>query len=97
MLVASLGGEQALYPLRVAAITAAFQLPPHAAPAMALTLSGLPLAGWTDDASSPYLATLQAGQGLSGPSAAPRALSAHATARAATFSFQPRLRGHARR
>jgi hypothetical protein len=88
VLAASLGGK-ALYPLRVASISAAFQLPAHAAPAMALTISGLSLAGWKDDASSPYLATLQAGQGLSGPSAAPRALSAHATAQAATFVFSP--------
>ena len=88
-LVASLGGERALYPLRVASISVAFQLPLQAAPAMALTISGLPLAGWTDDASSPYLATLQAGQGLSGPAAGPRALSANATTRAATFVFSP--------
>ena len=89
VLVASLGSEKALYPLRVASISAAYQLPLHAAPAMALTISGLPLSGWTDDASSPYLATLQAGQGLSGPAAEPRAQSARATTRAATFIFSP--------
>jgi ABC-type antimicrobial peptide transport system permease subunit len=89
VLVASLGGGKALYPLRVASISAAFQLPLHAAPAMALTISGLSLAGWTDDASSPYLDTLQAGQALPGPAAAPGALSAHATTRAATFIFSP--------
>jgi hypothetical protein len=89
VLVASLGGEKALYPLRVASISAAFQLPLHAAPAMALTIGGLSLAGWTDDASSPFLATLQASQSLSGLAAGPRALSAHATTRAATFIFSP--------
>ena len=89
VLVASLGGEKALYPLRVASISAAFQLPLHAAPAMALTISGFSLAGWTDDASSPFLTTLQASQSLSGPAAQPRALSARATTRAATFIFSP--------
>ena len=89
VLVASLGGEKALYPLRVASISVAFQLPLHAAPAVALTLSGLSLAGWTEEASSPYLSTLQAGQGLTGPAAEPRALSAHATPAAATFIFSP--------
>jgi hypothetical protein len=87
VLVASLGDGKALYPLRVASITAAFPLPLHAAQTVALTIGGLSLAGWTDDASSPYLATLEAGQGLSGPAAAPLARSARTAARAATFIF----------
>ena len=89
LLVASLGGAKALYPLRVASISVTFQLPLHAGPAMALTISGLSLAGWTDDASSPYLATLEAAQSLTGPAAGPSALSAHATTAAATFIFSP--------
>ena len=83
----SLGGGKALYPLRVAAISVAFELPMHAARTMALTISGPSLTGWTDDASSPDLATLQAAQSLTGPAADPRALSARATSAAATFVF----------
>jgi hypothetical protein len=56
---------------------------------MALTISGLPLAGWTDDASSADLASMQASQSLPGPAAEPRAESAHATRRVATFTFGP--------
>jgi ABC-type antimicrobial peptide transport system permease subunit len=88
-LVASLGGEKARYPLRLVSISVAFPLPPRAAPAMALTISGVPLAGWTDDASSAYLATLEAGQALSGPWATPSALSARVTGATATFVFSP--------
>jgi hypothetical protein len=89
VLVASLGGKQARYPLRVAAITATFLLPLRAVPSMALTVSGLPLAGWTDDASSPALANMQASQAVQGPSAAPGGGSAHVTRKAATFTFDP--------
>ena len=48
LLVAPLGGEQASYPLRVAAITAAFAAAAAPWSGLALTLSGLPLAGWTE-------------------------------------------------
>ena len=44
LLVASLGGNQARYPLRVAAITATYLMPLRAAPSLTLTVSGLPLA-----------------------------------------------------
>jgi hypothetical protein len=89
VLVASLDGRKALYPLRVASITVTYQLPLQAAPSMVLAISDLPLAGWTDEASSPELANLQAGQDLAGPSAAPGAGSAQVTSRAATFGFSP--------
>ena len=58
LLVASLGGEHASYPLRVTAITAAFAPPPRHGPALALSLSGLSLAGWTEEASSGQLVLL---------------------------------------
>jgi hypothetical protein len=51
LLVASLGGERAQYPLRIAAITATFPL--RAGPAVALTLSSPSLTGWTQQATSP--------------------------------------------
>ncbi|MGC1565459.1 MAG: FtsX-like permease family protein, partial [Trebonia sp.] len=87
LLVGSLGGNQARYPLRVAAITATYLMPLRAAPSLALTVSGLPLAGWTGDASSPALDDFQASQGLPLPIAPPGRVSAHVTSRAATFTF----------
>ena len=48
-----LGGDQALYPLRVAAITVTFGMPLAKVPTLALTLRGVPLAGWTQQASTP--------------------------------------------
>jgi hypothetical protein len=87
LLVAPLGGEQARYPLRVAAITATFLLPLRGGPALALTLSGLSLAGWTQQASSPVPVNLPPGS-----VAQPRDGPTHITRRAATFTFAP---GHA--
>ncbi len=48
-----LGGDKALYPLRVAAITVTFGMPLASVPTLALTLRGVPLAGWTQQASTP--------------------------------------------
>ena len=87
LLVASLGGNQARYPLRVAAITATYLMPLRAAPSLTLTVSGLPLAGWTGDASSPALDDFQASQGLLLPTTPPGRVSAHITSRAAAFTF----------
>jgi ABC-type antimicrobial peptide transport system permease subunit len=89
MLVASLGGDKARYPLRVAGITATFLMPLRAAPSAALTVSGLPLTGWSGDASSPDLATMQATFSVQGKVAAPATQSAHVTSQAATFTFSP--------
>ena len=86
-LVAPLGGEQARYPLRVAAITATFGLPSRDGPALALTLSGLSLAGWTQQASSPVPVTLPPGS-VAPPADGPTQI----TRGAATFTFAP---GHA--
>jgi ABC-type antimicrobial peptide transport system permease subunit len=58
LLVAPLGGEHASYPLRVTAITAAFAPPPSQSRALALSLSGLSLAGWTEQASPGQLVLL---------------------------------------
>ena len=87
LLVGSLGGNQARYPLRVAAITATYLMPLRAAPSLTLTVSGLPLAGWAGDASSPALDDFQASQGLPLPIAPPGRVSAHVTSQAATFTF----------
>ncbi len=84
LLTAHLGGSQALYPLRVAAITAAFLLPPSKSPALALTVRGLPLAGWTEAASASVPTFVQPGAVVQ-PSAGPT----HFTRDAATFTFVP--------
>ena len=84
LLVAPLGGERASYPLRVTAITVAFVVPPSLTPELALSLSGLSLAGWTEQASSlvpddlPPDAVVQ-------PSDGPTQF----TSQAATFAFAP--------
>ena len=79
-IVASLGGGKALYPLRVVAITAAFQSPTsnNPGPLLSLTLSGLPLAGWTEEMSSGSPLNFQ-------PSDGPTTF----TKQAATFLFDP--------
>jgi hypothetical protein len=84
LLVAPLGGEQARYPLRVTAIMATFLLPLNAGPEFALTLSGLPLAGWTQQASSPDSSGLPP-YGVALPSDG----STHIAGQAATFVFDP--------
>jgi len=84
LLVADLGGDQALYPLRVAAITAAYLLPPSPGPSFALTLSGLSLDGWTQQATSFVPTDLQpdaVAQPTDGPT--------QSTRQAATFTFTP--------
>jgi FtsX-like permease family len=53
LIAVPLGGDQVLYPLRVAAITVTFGMPLASVPTLALTLRGVPLAGWTQQASTP--------------------------------------------
>jgi len=86
LLVASLGGEQAQYPLRVAAITATFPLPVLAVPSLDLTLSGLPLAGWTQQASAAVPTNLPPGS-VASPTDGPTRF----TELGGTFSFVPGL------
>jgi hypothetical protein len=79
-IVASLGGDKALYPLRVAAITVTFQSPEgnSGGPELTLTLSGLPLTDWTEQTSSGSPLDFQ-------PSTGPTT----STRQAATFFFDP--------
>ena len=84
LLVAPLGGEPASYPLRLVAITVAFTLPPRQGPAATLSLSGLSLAGWTEEASAVTPDYLMPGA-VTQPSAGPT----HFTSQAATFTFDP--------
>jgi hypothetical protein len=87
LLVASLGGDAADYPLRVAAITATYLAPLLSAPSLTLTIGGLPLAGWIGVPSSAALtqARLQ-GSALDVP---PASGPAHAAGQEATFTFFP--------
>jgi hypothetical protein len=48
-----LGGDQPLYPLRVASITLSYGMPLRSVPTLALTVSGPSLAGWTQQATTP--------------------------------------------
>ena len=48
-----LGGDKPLYPLRVASITLSFGMPLASVPTLALSLKGLSLARWTQQASTP--------------------------------------------
>jgi len=82
LLVASLGGARASYPLTVAAITVTFLLPPSAGPPVDLTVTGLPLAGWTQQASLLGPADLPGGV-VAEPSDGPT----HSTSQSATFTF----------
>ena len=83
-LTASLGGDQARYPLRVTAITAAFLLPLRAGPPATLTLSGLPLAGWTQQVIAPLPVDLPADEVV-----LPADGSTRITGQAAAFTFTP--------
>ena len=87
VLVASLGGDKALYPFRVASITVTFGEPLRAVPTLALTLSGPSLAGWTQQATSPDPIDFQPGQFFP-PADGPT----HVTGGTATFTFSA---GHA--
>jgi hypothetical protein len=79
-LVASLGGDQARYPLRLEAITVTFLLPVRTSPALELTVRGLPLVGWTQQASAPGLPDIQPGLVVQPSDGATRD---------ATFTFDP--------
>jgi len=77
-----LGGDEALYPLRVVSILLTYSLPQSRVPAFALTLRGLSLAGWTQRATSPDPLTFAPGQG-----ALPSDGKTQITADANTFTF----------
>jgi ABC-type antimicrobial peptide transport system permease subunit len=77
-----LGGDEALYPLRVVSISVTYSLALGRVPTLALTLRGLSLAGWTQQATMPAPMTFAPGQGAD-PSDGKTQISADA----ATFTF----------
>jgi hypothetical protein len=86
-LSASLGGGKPAYPLQVIAVTAGFTVPLQPGPAATLTLRGLPLDGWIEQASAPVPVDLPP-NGVALPSDGQTTV----TAQAAAFTFLP---GHA--
>jgi hypothetical protein len=87
VLVASLGGAEVSYPLRLVQIALAYQLPPAQDAVLALTVSGPSLAGWRARATSPDLQSVQQ-QGITfGNSASPGSGTWRAKEDAATFTF----------
>ncbi|HTU72203.1 MAG TPA: FtsX-like permease family protein [Trebonia sp.] len=92
VLRARLGGTRVGYPLRLAGITASYTLPYAATSPAALTISGVSLAGWKGDASSPDLVSIL-GQGQQSspqpPPGQPASISSGTSARSATFAFKP--------
>ena len=77
-----LGGDKPLYPLRVASITLSFGMPLASVPTLALTLRGLSLARWTQQASTPDPIDFPPGKVVE-----PSDGQTHITAAAAMFTF----------
>ena len=82
LIAVPLGGDEPLYPLRVASITVTFGMPLSAVPTLALTLRGVSLARWTQQASTPNPINFPPGR-----VAEPSDGETHITAQAATFTF----------
>lgn len=89
LLSASLGGTRASYPLRLAQITLGYVLPARHAEPLNLTLAGVRLSGWTANADSPELDSLQASGGTIGPSHSPQTTGWQPTADGGTLTFSP--------
>jgi hypothetical protein len=87
LIAVPLGGDQVLYPLRVAVITVTFGMPLANVPTLALTVQGAPLAGWTQQVSTPDPIDFPPSE-VTEPSDG----KTHITAEAATFTFRA---GHA--
>jgi ABC-type antimicrobial peptide transport system permease subunit len=97
VLVASLGGADVSYPLRLVQIAFTYQMPATAGAPLALTVSGPALSGWHATATSPDLQdvrSIAAANGLSGlgpsslsPSALPSNDTWEANGDTATLSF----------
>jgi ABC-type antimicrobial peptide transport system permease subunit len=91
VLVASLGGADVSYPLRLVQIAITYQMPPAQAraqaPALALTVTGPTLTGWHASAASPDLQDIQSMAAEYGPSKLPANDTWQAKGNIATFTF----------
>ncbi len=87
VLVASLGGADVSYPLRLVQIALAYQMPSAQATALKLTVTGPTLSGWHASATSPDLQDVQSMAAANGPSALPASDAWEAKVDTATFTF----------
>jgi hypothetical protein len=87
VLVASLGGADVSYPLRLVQIALTYQLPPAQAASLVLTVTGPALSGWHASATSPELQNIQSTAAANGRSALPGSDTWTAKRDAATFTF----------
>ena len=93
VLMASLGGADVSYPVRLVQIALTYQLPPAQAAALALTVTGPALSGWHGSATSPDMQSIQSLSAANylgaanGPSALPASDTWETKGNTATFSF----------
>jgi hypothetical protein len=87
VLVASLGGADVSYPLRLVQIALTYQLPPAQAASLVLTVTGPALSGWHPSATSPELQNIQSTGAANGRSALPASDRWQADGDTATFTF----------
>jgi ABC-type antimicrobial peptide transport system permease subunit len=87
VLVASLGGADVSYPLRLVQVALTYQLPPYQVAALALTVTGPSLAGWQASATSPALQNAQQQDSIFGSSTLPGNGTWQAKGDTATFTF----------
>jgi ABC-type antimicrobial peptide transport system permease subunit len=88
VLVASLGGADVSYPLRLVQIALTYQVPPAQVAVAALTVTGPSLAGWQASATSPALQSAQQQGSTLGNSALPANGTRQANGDTATFTFR---------
>ncbi len=88
VLVASLGGADVSYPLRLVQIGLTYQMPAAQAAALALTITGPVLSGWHASATSPDLQNIQSMAAANGPSILPANDTWDAKGDTATFTFK---------
>ena len=74
LLTAPLGGSRASYPIRLAQISFAYEMPSKEINPLTLTVTGARIGGWAGNASSPELDSLLNSDATIGPSADPGAV-----------------------
>jgi ABC-type antimicrobial peptide transport system permease subunit len=87
VLVASLGGADVSYPLRLVQIALTYQLPPAQAAPLVLTVTGPALSGWHASTTSPDLQDIQSMTAANGASALPASGTWAAKGDSAAFTF----------
>ena len=88
VLMASLGGTNVSYPLRLVQIAATYQLPPAQAVPLVLTVTGPALTSWHASVTSPELQNIRSMAAANGRSALPANNTWEAKGDTATFTFR---------